>query len=78
MNGLSLSHTVLANVDAIRTARGLSVPQLADAAGITKQYLYLLRSAHGGERAISFEILARLAIALNVHPCDLLREPEAR
>ena len=75
MTGLELTHTAVDNAERLRVARGLSITDLAHAAGITRQYLTLLRSPHGGDRVISLDLLARLAVALEVPPADLLRAP---
>lgn len=75
MTGLELTHAAIDNADRLRIARGLSVTDLAHAAGITRQYLSLLRSVQRGDRVISLDVLGRLAVALDVPPAELLRAP---
>lgn len=77
MTGLQLTHRVLHNVEWLRDEHGLSLAEVAEAAGITRQYLYLLRSTTEA-RVITLDVLARLAYALDVPPSALLRPNRLR
>jgi transcriptional regulator with XRE-family HTH domain len=59
-----------ANVRRIRAERGLSQEDLADRAGISVRYL---GSIERGSTAATVVVLDRLARALRVTPCDLLK-----
>jgi DNA-binding Xre family transcriptional regulator len=72
MTGIDVTQLVLVNVDRLRASRNMTIYSVAAAAGITHQYLYSLRLST--ERAMSLDVLARLAFALRVHPSELLRK----
>lgn len=56
-------------VRALRKARGLSQEALADAAGIDRSHMGKIER---GERNVTIMNIARIAIALNAKPSDIL------
>ncbi|MEV5710077.1 helix-turn-helix transcriptional regulator [Actinoallomurus sp. NPDC052274] len=70
-----LSHTVSGQeVRSLREARGKSVRQLAEEAGISADYLYKIER---GAKNPSATATGRLAQALGVQPKKLLARPAA-
>lgn len=68
---MSLNATVISNLEAARKWRGVSIAQLADAAGVDRGYLSRLLRGHSSP---TITMLEKLADALRVRPLDLLRE----
>lgn len=71
----------MALADRIRDARkaaGLTLDQLAAAAGISKTYLWELESDKEGVKKPSAEVLLRIANALSTTLADLLELPSIR
>ena len=66
----SLRRCFGANLKSVRRGRGLSQEALAHEAGLHRTYI---GSVEHGERNISIDNIERLARALAVDPCDLLR-----
>jgi transcriptional regulator with XRE-family HTH domain len=66
--------TVAANLSRVRTARGLSMGQLARAAGVSKATLSQLEAGTGNP---SIETLLRLSVALGLPFAELITRPVA-
>lgn len=64
---------MLLRVKELRTARGLTVDQLANLAGLSKSYLSEIEN---GKKQINARRLEALASALQVQPTDLISDPE--
>ncbi|HUZ33468.1 MAG TPA: helix-turn-helix transcriptional regulator [Xanthobacteraceae bacterium] len=72
---MDLKEAMAMNVRRARHARRLTQEELADRAGLSARYLGSI------ERAVvsaSVTILGRLAQALRVDACDLIRDPKRR
>jgi transcriptional regulator with XRE-family HTH domain len=54
-----------------RKAKGLSQEELAELAGLNRNYIGFVERAERSPRAIT---IFRIARALDIHPADLLRE----
>jgi transcriptional regulator with XRE-family HTH domain len=54
-----------------RKAKGLSQEELAELAGLNRNYVGVVERAERSPRAVT---IFRLARALGIHPSDLLRE----
>lgn len=54
-----------------RDAKGLSQEKLAELAGLNRNYIGFLERA---ERSPRVTIIFRIARALDLHPCELIRE----
>jgi transcriptional regulator with XRE-family HTH domain len=67
---MDIRRVMAANVRRIRADRRLSQEDLADRAGISVRYL---GSIERGATAATVVVLERLARALRVTPCDLLK-----
>jgi transcriptional regulator with XRE-family HTH domain len=67
---MDIRRVMAANVRRIRAERRLSQEDLADRAGISVRYL---GSIERGSTAATVVVLERLARALRVTPCDLLK-----
>ena len=67
---MDIRRAMAANVRRIRAERGLSQEDLADRSGISVRYL---GSIERGTTAATVVVLERLARALRVTPCDLLK-----
>jgi len=61
--------TVSAQIKAVRLKRGMTLPELAEKAGIAKGNLSKIES-HGSN--LSLDTLFKLADALKINPCLLL------
>jgi len=72
---MDLKKAMAANVVRLRKASKLTQEELADRAGLSARYVSSI------ERAVvsaSVTVLGRLASALKVDPCDLIRAPPRR
>jgi transcriptional regulator with XRE-family HTH domain len=67
---MDIRRAMAANVRRIRAERGLTQEDLADRAGVSVRYL---GSIERGATAATVVVLERLARALRVTPCDLLK-----
>ena len=67
---MDIRRVMAGNVRRIRAERGLSQEDLADRAGVSVRYL---GSIERGTTAATVVVLDRLARALRVTPCDLLK-----
>jgi transcriptional regulator with XRE-family HTH domain len=63
------------NVRRARHARNLTQEELADRAGLSPRYLGLIERA---AVSASVTVLGRLARALRLDPCELIRVPQRR
>lgn len=71
-----LAIVVAANVFRLRKERGLAQEKLAYAAGLSREVIRLLEGSRDeelGRGGLRLETVERLAEALEVDPCDLLR-----
>jgi transcriptional regulator with XRE-family HTH domain len=69
---MDLKKAMAANVVRLRKAGGLTQEELAERAGLSARYVSSI------ERAVvssSVTVLGRLAAALKVDPCELIRTP---
>lgn len=60
-------------VRALRTDRGLSQEQLAEAAGLHWTYV---SGVERGLRNPTLKVIGRIAVALRTNPCELFRDDE--
>jgi transcriptional regulator with XRE-family HTH domain len=72
VTGAELTQLVIHNVDHLRETRGLTITEFIAAAHISRSYYFMLQKSR---RAMSLQTLARMAMALDVHPAELLRTP---
>jgi transcriptional regulator with XRE-family HTH domain len=72
---MDLRKAMAINVQRERRAQGLSQEGLADRAGLSARYLGSIERA---SVAASVTVLGQLARALQVDPCDLIRNPYRR
>lgn len=68
-----LAAKVAARIEEFRTARGLSVEQLAEAADLSSTELLILQE---GREEITTDLVERVARVFGVHPAVLLMCPE--
>jgi putative transcriptional regulator len=61
---------ILVTLDAVLARRGMTGKQLAEAVGLSETQLSLFRS--GKVRGLRFATLARMCVALDCQPGDLL------
>jgi putative transcriptional regulator len=61
---------ILVTLDAVLARRGMTGKQLAEAVGLSETQLSLFRS--GKVRGLRFATLARMCVALDCQPRDLL------
>jgi transcriptional regulator with XRE-family HTH domain len=69
---MDLKKAMATNVRRARYERGLSQEELADRAGLSARYIGSIERA---AVSASVTILGRLAQALRVDPCELIRAP---
>jgi transcriptional regulator with XRE-family HTH domain len=67
---MTLRATLAGNIRRIRQVRGLSQEELADRAGVNRNYVGMLERE---ENAATVDILEKLAEVLRVHPATLLQ-----
>ena len=72
---MDLSKAMATNVRRARHARELTQEELADRAGLSTRYL---GSIERGTVSASVTVLGRLAHALRIDPCELIRVPPRR
>jgi transcriptional regulator with XRE-family HTH domain len=72
---MDLQRAMATNVRRERQARELTQEELADRAGLSARYLGSIERARV---AASVIVLGKLAQALKVDPCDLIRSPSRR
>jgi transcriptional regulator with XRE-family HTH domain len=72
---MDLKEAMATNLRRARHARGLSQEELADRAGLSVRYLGSIERA---AVSASITVLQRLAQALRVDPCELIRSPSRR
>jgi transcriptional regulator with XRE-family HTH domain len=72
---MDLKRAMASNVRRERYARGLTQEDLADRAGLSARYL---GSIERGTVSASVTVLGRLAQALRIDPCELIRRAQRR
>jgi transcriptional regulator with XRE-family HTH domain len=72
---MDLSKAMAINLRRERQAKGLTQEELADRASLSARYLGSIERA---TVSASVTVLGRLAQALRVDPCDLIRGPPRR
>jgi len=72
---MDLQKAMAINVRRERQAKELTQEELADRAGLSARYL---GSIERGTVAASINVLGRIAHALKIDPCDLIRSPSRR
>jgi transcriptional regulator with XRE-family HTH domain len=72
---MDLKKAMATNVRRARHATELTQEELADRAGLSARYL---GSIERGKVSASVTVLGRLAQALRVDPCELIRAPQRR
>ena len=72
---MDIRNILARNLRLYRQECGLSQEELAHRAGINRTYISAIERC---VYAVSVDILARLAVALNVEAADLLESPEQR
>jgi transcriptional regulator with XRE-family HTH domain len=72
---MDLKRAMAINVRRERHERKLSQEELADRAGLSARYLGSIERARV---SASVTVLGRLAQALRVDPCELIRSPQRR
>jgi transcriptional regulator with XRE-family HTH domain len=75
MLSMDLKEAVATNLRRARHARGFTQEELADRAGLSTRYLGSIERA---DVSASVTVLGRLAQALRVDACDLIRVPARR
>jgi transcriptional regulator with XRE-family HTH domain len=75
MSSMDLKEAMATNLRRIRHAKGLTQEELADRAGLSARYLGSIERA---EVSVSVTVLGRLARALRVDACELIRIPLRR
>ncbi|KQX19147.1 MULTISPECIES: helix-turn-helix domain-containing protein [unclassified Sphingomonas] len=68
---MDLKHLLAKNVRKLRLARDITQEELADRTGISSRYVGSIERA---SVSASVSILGRLAVALQVTPCELITE----
>jgi transcriptional regulator with XRE-family HTH domain len=71
MEPVDLQRRLAVNVKRLRLESGLSQEELATRCGLHRTYL---GAVERGERNVTLEAVAKIALALAVDPADLLRE----
>jgi transcriptional regulator with XRE-family HTH domain len=72
---MDLKRAMAINLRRERRARALSQEELADRAGLSARYLGSIERANV---SASVTILGRLAQALKIDPCELIKPPQRR
>jgi transcriptional regulator with XRE-family HTH domain len=72
---MDIVETLATNLRKLRHASGFTQEELADRAGLSARHLGDIERA---EHAASVRVLAQLAAALRVDPCDLIRRTRRR
>jgi transcriptional regulator with XRE-family HTH domain len=72
LRGINLTEVMATNVRRARNAGKMTQEELADRAGLSSRYLGSIERA---EVSATITVLERLAQALDVDPCDLIRAP---
>lgn len=75
MLSMDLKEAMATNVRRARHAKGWTQEELADRAGLSARYL---GSVERAAVSASVTVLGRLAQALRVDPCELIRSPARR
>jgi transcriptional regulator with XRE-family HTH domain len=75
MSAMDLKQVMAMNLRQVRHDKVLTQEELAHRAGISARYVGKIESA---KVAASVTVLGRLATALNVDPCDLIRAKRPR
>jgi transcriptional regulator with XRE-family HTH domain len=75
IRAMDLKRAMAINLRRERHARELTQEDLADRAGLSARYL---GSIERGAVSASVTVLGRLAQALRIDPCDLIRWPQRR
>jgi transcriptional regulator with XRE-family HTH domain len=73
--GMDLKKAMAINVRRERHAKDLTQEELADRAGLSPRYLGSIERA---AVSASVTVLGRLAQALRIDPCELIRAPQRR
>ena len=73
--GMDLKKAMAINVRRERHAKDLTQEELADRAGLSARYLGSIERA---TVSASVSVLGRLAQALRIDPCELIRAPQRR
>jgi transcriptional regulator with XRE-family HTH domain len=73
--GMDLKKAMAINVRRERHAKDLTQEELADRAGLSARYLGSIERA---TVSASVTVLGRLAQALRIDPCELIRAPQGR
>ncbi|MFA7602214.1 MAG: helix-turn-helix transcriptional regulator [Novosphingobium sp.] len=69
---MSLREIVATNLRQMRHAKGLSQEELADRAGVNRNYVGMLERE---EHAATVDMLEKIAAILNVDPMEFFRKP---
>jgi transcriptional regulator with XRE-family HTH domain len=72
---MDLKEAMATNVRRARHARNMTQEELADRAGLSTRYLGSIERA---AVSASVTVLGRLAVALRLDPCELIRNPRRR
>ncbi len=72
---MDLKEVMAVNLRRLRHDKELTQEELADRAGISARYVGKIESANV---SASVSVLGRVAKALDVDPCDLIRQAKAR
>jgi transcriptional regulator with XRE-family HTH domain len=75
VRSMDLKRAMAVNVRRERQARELTQEELADRSGLSARYLGSIERA---SVSASVTVLGRLAQALRIDPCELLRSPQRR
>jgi transcriptional regulator with XRE-family HTH domain len=75
LGSMDLKRAMAINLRRERHARELTQEELADRAGLSARYL---GSIERGAVSASVSVLGRLAQALRIDPCELIRNPQRR
>ena len=72
---MDLKEVVAINLRRIRHAKELTQEELADAAGLSARYVGAIERA---DKSPSVSVLGRIADALEIDPCELIRSVKPR